>query len=93
MVGARGTIHELERFRKFWTSPGFYNIEKFAFLFIVDFFPEKIMSKPLEQNPDIVSGGSWALAASLIFKKFLTSNFPDNQTLSYLISSSDSFLQ
>jgi hypothetical protein len=72
--------------------PGFYKIEKFVFLFIVDFFLEKIISKLLGQNPDLVSGGSWALAAYSIFKEFLTSNLPDNQTLSYLISSSDSFL-
>jgi hypothetical protein len=83
---------ELERFRKIWTLRGFYKIEKFVFLFIVDFFPEKIMSKPLGQHPDLVSGGSWALAAYSIFKEFLRSNFPNKQTLSYLISSSDSFL-
>lgn len=84
---------ELERFRKIWTLWGFYKIEKFVFLFIVDFFPEKIMSKPLGQHPNLVSGGSWALAAYSIFKEFLKSNLPDNQTFSYLISSSDSFLQ
>jgi len=84
---------ELEHSRKIWTLPGFCKIEKFVFLFIVDFFPEKIMSKPLGQNPDLVSGGSWALAAYSIFKEFLTSNLPDKQTLSYLISSSDKFLQ
>lgn len=84
---------ELERFRKIWTLLGFYKIEKLVFLFIVDFFPEKIMSKPLGQHPDLVSGGSWALAAYSIFKEFLKSNLPDSQTLSYLISSSDSFLQ
>lgn len=83
---------ELERFRKIWTLPGFYKIEKFVFLFIVDFFPEKIISKPLGRNPDLVNSGSWALAAYSIFKEFLKSNLPDNQTLSYLISSSDSFL-
>ena len=83
---------ELERFRKFLTLRGFYKIEKFVFLFIVDFFPEKIISKPLGQHPDLVSGGSWALAAYSIFKEFLKSNLPDKQTLSYIISSSNSFL-
>ena len=81
---------KLEHFRKIWTLLGFYRIEKFVILFIVDFFPEKIMSKPLGQNPDLVRGGCWALAAYSIFKEFLTSNLSDSQTL-YLISSSDGF--
>lgn len=84
---------ELERFRKIWALRGFYKIEKFVFLFIVDFFPEKIMSKPLGQHSDLVNGGSWVPEAYSIFKEFLKSNLPDSQTISYLISSSNSFLQ